>query len=340
MRPCPLLLLAAACGSGTIDAADGPTDDSGDPAVEDSVPATETDTGPTITCRAPGDHAGTVTVDGVEHAYRVHVPPTPAPGMPLVLLLHGGGSTGDALDATSGFTALADTEGFAVVIPEGWRIPDLDLQVWNAGACCGPRDAAPDHVAALTAVLDATLAADPCLDPAHVHAAGHSNGGMMAYRLGCEAPDRFASLAVSAGALMDRDLDVIPSVRLFDCLPSEPPALLHVHGLADDCVPFEGGPSARDATERPPVDDGIATWRGLLGCGETPTETAEGDAGRTTWPCRDGREVSLVTVRGLGHAWGGADAYPSQPTCGGTISSAVDTTQAAWDFFQRMGPRP
>ena len=57
-----------------------------------------------------------------------------------------------------------------------------------------------DDVAFLT-LLVADVAKAYAVDPNRVYAAGHSNGGIMALRLACEASDVFAAVGVQSSAL-------------------------------------------------------------------------------------------------------------------------------------------
>ncbi len=60
---------------------------------------------------------------------------------------------------------------------------------------------------------------------------GHSNGGYMAFRLGCDAPELFTGI-VPASALYRID----PAT----CVAGPPVNVLHVHGDRDGAHPFEG----------------------------------------------------------------------------------------------------
>lgn len=283
-------------------------------------------------CIAPGDYDETLTLDGVEHRYRLHVPAGREGLVPLVVQLHGGASTGAAMDRVTGLTALGDAEGFAVLTPEGWAVP-TGPQVWNAGACCGPVDAAPDHVAAVDAMLDAVLARDGCLDARRVYATGHSNGGMMTYRLACELSERVAAVAVSAGTLADVDLGASPPTEAFVCAPSRPMPILHVHGLEDECVVYEGGTAPGTGNTLRAVEETVDLFRTLGAC-EGGTDVTEGEVRRRAWPCAEGATVELLTVASLGHPWAGSPLYGAAGRCGGTTTDAVSTTAEAWRFFQ------
>ena len=104
------------------------------PAVVTTV--TTTTAAPPARPRAPtGDSVETITHDGIERRYLLHVPTDlPVDRMvPLVLVLHGAGGDPEDIEAGSGWNAVADERGMVVAYPEG------DGGDWNAGACCGSR---------------------------------------------------------------------------------------------------------------------------------------------------------------------------------------------------------
>ena len=85
----------------------------------------------------PGDYPDrTLRFDGVDRAYDLRVPAgyDGSTAIPLVVDLHGLGSSKAGQQALSGMAALADAEGFAVVWPDG------RFNSWNAGWCCGQAD--------------------------------------------------------------------------------------------------------------------------------------------------------------------------------------------------------
>jgi polyhydroxybutyrate depolymerase len=284
-------------------------------------------------CLPPGYHDFEVVVDGAAHSYHVHVPPQQADDLPMILLLHGGGSTAAAMEAVSELRALADEEGFVVVSPEGWPVFPGGPQVWKAGGCCGPdSESAPDHVTVLAAVIDDAIERGACIDQKRVYATGHSNGAMMAYRLACELSDRIAAIAPSASGMVDVDLNQDPPVQVFDCEPSRPVPILHVHGLEDECAPYAGGVSSANGRRFPAIEDVIDRWLELNDCGDG-SESWAGVVHRRRWPCARQTAVELITVEGLGHAWAGSPIYGNPERCGGTTTDAVSTTAELWRFF-------
>jgi polyhydroxybutyrate depolymerase len=82
-----------------------------------------------------GDHALSLTHDGTERTYVLHIPPglDPSQPVPLVLAFHGVGLNASEMMRISGFNAQSDASGFIVVYPEGTG----ETKSWNGGHCCG-----------------------------------------------------------------------------------------------------------------------------------------------------------------------------------------------------------
>ena len=147
------------------------------------------------------DRECTLTVQGVERHFLVHVPPqagakTP---LPVVLMLHGGGGTGKGALAETGWDRKADEAGFLAVFPDATRpAPEKparfgsNSQVWNDGSGrfhAGEQNV--DDVACLNAILDDLCAHYP-VDPRRIFVTGFSNGASMAFRAGAELSKRVA----------------------------------------------------------------------------------------------------------------------------------------------------
>jgi len=161
-----------------------------------------------------------VVVDGRDRRYLLDLPTMVGGAPPVIVALHGGLGSPEQFAATNGIVARASADGYVVVHPAGER------RTWNAGPCCGPAmKQNVDDVAFIAALLD-DLATVVSYDRTRVYAVGHSNGGMMSYRLGCELGDRIVAIAPVAGSYQPEG-----------CRHTGTVALLDVHGLADDRVP-------------------------------------------------------------------------------------------------------
>lgn len=277
----------------------------------------------------PGDHERSLLVGEDERHYLLHVPPGYRPGEPppVVLNFHGGAGFPEAQVELTSMDRTADREGFVVVYPFGSGILERRFLTFNAGTCCGyARDKGLDDVALVRAILR-DLARVVCIDDRRVYAVGHSNGGMMAHRLGCQLADEIAAVASVAGP-----------IGLTGCHPSRPVSVLHVHGTADRCAPYAGGTGAsRRAGEFRSVEDTRKIWLSADGCtGEPQVSYSRGDATCLRWSECDGdAEVVFCTIEGGGHAWPGAADYPSKRICGGELTHDLDANEMIWQLFSR-----
>jgi polyhydroxybutyrate depolymerase len=237
-----------------------------------------------------------------------------------VLVLHGGFGTGTSAARQGDWDAAARRHGFVAVYPDGLN------RCWNAGGCCGPSMRhGVDDVGFLVTLLE-RVQRDVGTDPDRVFVTGISNGGMMAYRLACEASDRVVAIAPVAATLV-----------LDGGAPTRPVSLLHIHGLADRNVPFGGGRPTRsfqtDPPTYPPVRDGVARFVAAAGCHGSPRRATGPDARVTTehWDsCTEGAVVELLTIADGGHSWpGGRQLLRALDP----PSDALDATQTIWRFF-------
>jgi polyhydroxybutyrate depolymerase len=294
---CLAIILASGCGQ-VIRAAEAeiPTLGSAEPA-------------PSLAAR---DTVRTVTVDGIERTYILHIPagiPTDSP-TPLVLVFHGLGFTGEFARQITGFDEVADSRGLLVAYPEGLG-PNKQSQSFDGGICCG--GAAQDGVdepAFVRAIL-ADLGTLATLDPKRIYAAGWDNGSFLVERFACEMSETFAAVAGMSGAFPYEPCD-----------PAEPVSVLYLHGMKDAFMPYAGGAIVFGTTDTryPPVED-VLRGRALRnGCAPDSSTAQEGNLTRIVWSdCPVGIGVELVQLAGIGHTW------PSP--------YAVPAARMIWDFF-------
>jgi len=279
---------------------------------------------------SPGDATRTLTHDGRERSYLVHVPPgyDPTRPTPVVLVFHGGGGNAENARRMTGFDAAADAEGFIVVYPNGTgRRPDR-LLTWNGGRCCAyAMEQNVDDVGFVRALL-ADLGTVVNVDARRIYATGMSNGAIMAYRLACELADVIAAIGPVAAT---QNIDA--------CAPSRPVPVLHIHGDADGHAPYEGGVGAESLVGIPfeSVETTIDFWVRQNGCAPMPTVTQNGNIRHAVYGgCRENAAVELYTVVGGGHAWpGGRPGWQG----GDVPTSELNASQVIWEFFAAH-PRP
>ena len=187
-------------------------------------------------------------------------PKTPTP---LLLLLHGYSATGLAEDIYLGLGAAVNRRGFLYAYPDG-TVDKVGNHFWNAtDACCNFFGSTVDDVAYLNAVVD-DMSAKYNVDPKRIYVAGHSNGGFMAHRLACDSAGRFAAAMALAG-----DVWLDPG----KCNPSQPVALLQVHGDADESILYLGGSTGLGATY-PSAPASVGTWAQKNHCSAAATPGA------------------------------------------------------------------
>ncbi|KXK14629.1 MAG: phospholipase/carboxylesterase [Chloroflexi bacterium OLB14] len=178
------------------------------------------------------DELRTLQHDGLERTYLLHVPSSydENKATSLVLLFHGGGGNAENQQRTSGFNELANKEGFIVAYPNGTGKFSDKILTWNGGICCGyASENQIDDVGFIRALVT-ELQTQYNIDSKRIYATGFSNGGIMSYRLACEASDLFAAIAPVSG-----------TQNFEACKPSEPVSLIHFHGTDDTHLPYNGG---------------------------------------------------------------------------------------------------
>lgn len=291
------------------------------------------------------------------HAPGGGVPSTPTP---VLIVFHGGGGNADGvvrmtcpggdLASDACIDRLADREGFLLVIPNGTgTLVTPNTRTWNAGGGTANWQCVSgaacmrgiDDVAYFDALLD-DVAAVATIDARRVHLTGISNGAAMSHRLACVRADRVAAIAPVAGG---NQLSTGAA-----CAPSRPVAVLAIHGTADPCWAFDGGPGAclqTDNKDKIDIPRTMREWAARDGCGDTPSVSVLDDADAaddTTasveeYPgCAGGAAVRLVKIEAGGHTWPGGFQYLPVATVGPTTRD-FRAHELMWDFF-REHPAP
>ncbi len=231
----------------------------------------------------------TLVSDGRERYYHLFRPgnlDANSPS-PLVVFLHYSGGTGRSAAPGTGLDAEAERGRFIVVYPDA-----AESSQWNAGICCGAAVSdGVDDVAFINRLID-RLSSEYRVDSSRIYVWGISNGGMMAYRIGCEMSERIAAIASSAGPLV-----------VERCQPVRPVSVVHFHSIADERSPFKGGmrpgPPSFVSLAIPTI---IERWREFDSCSASPVIEQIGAVTKTSSKgCRDGTEVTLYTAEQGSH---------------------------------------
>jgi polyhydroxybutyrate depolymerase len=255
-------------------------------------------------------------------------------GGPLLVFLHGAGATAQWADEESGWSTLAEREGFSLAIPEGLR-KDLDRppkfldnpQRWNDGVAGVPfGQPRADDVSYLAAVIDDVLGR-AAIDSRRVYVSGFSNGAAMTFRAATELAGRIAAIAPVAGYCW-----------VDDPKPARPIPTLYAIGSLDPLVPVRGGevrsPWRHRYVRRPPISDTLDRWAKAVGC-VTPPRT-ESDDGRMRVDTYPGPvPFRVVTIDGLGHHWPGGKGRLNHRIAGPPLA-AVNATELVWEFLRQQ----
>ena len=286
--------------------------------------------------------------DGLPRQVLVHLPRRPSlpagvkstppgAGLPLVLVLHGGGGNPAAMIAlTRGrFNELADRDGFIVAYPEGYD------RSWN-DARLGLRSTAHrlklDDIGFLRYVIRRIARMRP-VDPLRVFMTGISNGGFMSLRAACEMSDVLAGVAAVTASM--------PAEVARPCRPTRPAGVMFVNGTEDPIVPYGGGDVRLFFSKRGRIlstDASVEFWRANNGCRHSPRRMLLADtfpddgtrAERVSYEgCAPRAPLELLSVRGGGHTWPGGRAYLNRRIIGRT-SLDFSAADEIWSFFRSV----
>jgi len=279
------------------------------------------------TAVSSGSTTLSVTVAGRNRTVIAHVPTgySGSSKVPLVLNMHGSGTTAGDQEAFTGMDSTADSDGFIVAYPQG-LIPDGSGFDWNVpgvpliGGRAVPAGSA-DDVTFLTTLVH-ILEQRYCIDSNRVYATGFSGGSRVTSQLACDASGTFAAIAPVSGLR-----------RPLPCPTSRPVPVLTFHGTADPVDPYNGHGQAYWTYS---VPQAASDWAVQDSCSPTPA-TSQPAAGATLTRysgCAGGATVELYSITGEGHEWPGGPHLPKALTDAlGPQSSAVDANAVMWAFF-------
>ncbi|MEO0999913.1 MAG: PHB depolymerase family esterase [Pseudomonadota bacterium] len=206
-----------------------------------------------------------------------------------LFFLHGMGARAEGIVGNTGLVETALARGYALISPQGlpWREGQRG-GIWNVNA----RPELRDDIAWLDAVAE-DAAARFGLDRGAMIMAGFSGGGMMAWRVACDAPATFAAYGPVAGLLWEP----------FPEACAGPVRLHHTHGWTDPVVPIEGRTWRPEWTQGD-LFAGLDLLRAALACeGDQPDayDAREPYLIRSWSACAEGAALALAIHPG-GHS--------------------------------------
>lgn len=306
---------------------------------------------------SPGDHNFSLVHDSLRRTYSAHVPISydKSKQTPVILVLHGGGGSGEGVRFQSEMDKSSDKYGFIAVYPDGTgaKVGKKVVGSWNAGKCCPKAmEYGTDDVGFISSLID-DLKIKLNIDPKRVYATGHSNGSQMSFRLACELSDKIAAIAPNGAQ------------GVFDnCNPDRKIPVMYFHGTADHCSSYDGGrvggclseflndllganskPYTWDVLSAP---DYLEQWKKINGVsGQPEIIYQKGNATCQSWGKDTPGEVVLCTIKDMGHVWPGgnygklcADNYESRKCSAfrrvvGALTNDISANDLMWEFFRR-----
>ncbi|MCX5494400.1 PHB depolymerase family esterase [Kaistia dalseonensis] len=237
---------------------------------------------------------------------RAYVPARLPPNSPLVVVLHGCTQSAAAYDHGSGWSALADAGGFAVLFPEQTRAnnPNLCFNWFE------PRHIRRGQGEVLSIrQMIADMVRDHDIDETRIFITGLSAGGAMTSAMLAAYPELFASGAIVAG-LPYGVAGTVPEA--FDRMrghggPSGEKLAGLVLGASDHKGPWPTisvWHGTADQTVSPSnASDIVEQWRGVHALPSEPSVISVVDGHkRRIWRDFGGRDrIELFTIEGMGH---------------------------------------
>jgi polyhydroxybutyrate depolymerase len=234
-----------------------------------------------------------IAIDGMQpRSFFLNVPASYTPGTPTPLLLafHSRTTTGREIMTSSQILSWAAAMNIIVVAVNG--AVHEGSSSWNAGRCCTDATTNEENDVLLASTIIDYLNSQATIDSSRVWAMGHSNGGMMAYRLACDLSEKITAIAVVTGAFVDDT-----------CNPAKQVSLIHLHGDLDPTVPYNGG----GKLDTPDIYHSVLDYTKANTCNGTTEASITDDEQRYLWNCSDGVQVELVNYMAQSHAW--VDGY-------------------------------
>jgi polyhydroxybutyrate depolymerase len=271
--------------------------------------------------KSAGNRDMTMTVGDRERTLRLHIPQKLKPSAPLVIALHGAMSDGPQTEAMTGFSKIADRDGFVAAYPNGTN------RLWNYIGH-------GDDFLFIEALTDALVGAGTA-DRRRIYVTGISNGAYMSNRLAIECGDRIAAIAPVAGGFLRLGLNRQK--------PPRPVPVLSIHGTEDRIVGFDGTDfiSRRDSSTS--ADELVDFWVKANGAKAEAEVRALDDENpedgctverRVHAAGEGGAEVRFYKITGGGHTWPGMPA-DVEAVLGKTCRD-FDASEVIWAWFRKQ----
>ena len=235
-----------------------------------------------------------VTVDGKQRTFIMHVPNTYKGDkpVPLVVDYHPVMGSGEGQYGGTTYRSQTDPDGVISLYPDGTKSADSRKMGpgWNVGPCCSDDDDVKFSREMIKAVEEIA-----CIDKQRIYATGFSMGGGMSNHVACFMSDVFAAVAPAG-----MDLNTTNSAK---CNPERPISVINFRGTNDGTCRYQGGDSGfNDGLNFLGAEGTFKFWAQKNGCEGSPSKNSNGCDEYSN--CKDGVKVVLCTKQGGGHEQG------------------------------------
>lgn len=265
-----------------------------------------------------------LTVDGRARRMLVNMPNAMFTGarMPLIVALHGTGSSPEGMVTAANLYRLSETAGAVIVAPQA-----LGAAFNDGSGRGGPASDGVDDVRFIEAAIEEVRGHAP-IDPQRIYLVGFSSGASMAQRFLADSAYPVAAVAAPAdGNYAGADT------------PKRPRPLLLFWGTADKLNPLGGGPVTypqfKVTLQKPALQETAARWAGRFGCTSDKLDYDQGVTTRRWTGCAGNAEVEFHLADDLGHHWPGGRPTPIPASVIGPYRGTPDLTDMVWRFFSR-----
>jgi polyhydroxybutyrate depolymerase len=282
----------------------------------------------------------TLSWQGRPREYSLFRPGAASPDavLPLVIMLHGGGSSAEMVLKKYDWTDRACAQRFLLALPDACvPFPGKPAsfrhnpRAWNDGSGYGyAAEQGVDDSGFIGSMLD-EISRNFKIDASRIYISGFSNGASMAMRAGIELSGRIAAVGPVSGHLW-----------LEKAVLRRPVPMIYIIGGNDPVNPLEGGYSVLPWGKKilkQPVAQTIEKWLSLSGCEKTSRLISHDDGVKVTRYGSGDCEVLYYEVEGLGHVWpGGVEELPRNLT--GPRSDKLNASAVIWEFFKAHPLKP
>ncbi len=244
-------------------------------------------------------------------SYIVHTPPNynKYTKYNVMFNLHGGGGNASGQQTISRMDDIADALGnWIIVYPNGTGAGLFSKTglTWNAGTCCG--DALTNNIDDIGFLKEVKNRVTKSYSTNKFYICGYSNGAMLSYYQHLQG--YFNGIASVAGSL---------PIPVAHTLPVAPIPVIHIHGTADQHIPYNGGVGADSIVHVPhvSVDDCISFWIKNNSANSAPSFTSGKDF--ECYAYEGNYPVTLVKIIDGGHTWPGGKLI--SPALGKLVTS-------------------